>query len=197
MNSIKFIIIVLLITITGCAGKYGLFQSTREIELIIVDDESGKPLPKIMIYYTVEKGEVVRFVDTTFFRVVEEQYLTDQDGRCSIPKKWYIKYPFGLQWISSDQVAINIDVDDEIKKNYVNDAAAFWSRFNIYEDVNVEYFYNKNTKYKGYVIFSLESFMEKYHNSEKTIKLKNHDLLYNFNLTGNKKNRFVIRLIKK
>lgn len=195
MNITRLIIMfILVLMMTSCSGKYGCIQWTREIEIIVVDDLTGNPLPNIIVYYTVKKGQMQRLVDSTFFRIVEKQFKTDENGICIIPQKRYFRWPIGLQFIASDTIAINLDVDDEIKQKYACDAAAFWSRFHIYENFNVEYFYIKNENYKGFVIFSQESKLEKFHDFEKKREYNRFDLLFNYNLTGNQKDKFVVRL---
>lgn len=191
---IIIIIFILVFLMTSYSGKYGCVQWIREIEIIVIDDKTGNPLPDIIVYYNVEKGQIQRLVDSTFTRIVEKQFITNENGICIIPQKRHFRWPLDLQFIASDTIAINIDVDDKIKNQYNSDAMAFWSRFDIYESFNVEYFYNKNKKYKGFVIFSLESSIEKYHNFEKTREYNRFNLLFNYNLTGKQKDKFVVRL---
>lgn len=176
------------------SDKYGCVQWTREIEIIVIDDKTGNPLPNILVYYNVEKGQVQRLVDSTFFRIIEKKYITDANGICIIPQKCHFKWPLNIQFIASDTIVINIDIDEKIKSKYDSDAIAFWSRFDIYENFNVEYFYNKNNNYKGFVIFSLESSIKQFYNFEKTRNYNIFDLLFNYNLTGKQKDKFVVRL---
>jgi len=190
-------LLVVLVTFLCCTGELNISQITREVEIVVLDEKTEKPLSGIVVYYQVKKGQMRRFVDSTFFEINEKVFKTDKNGSCIIPSERYFKYPLNMQWISSDTISVNIDVSDNIKKQYCDEAKAFWSHFSIYGNYNTEMYFCKNINYKGYVVYSLESYLREEGEQERPRSYEKYDLLFNYNLTGSNKDRFVIRLKRK
>lgn len=171
-----FIMVVVLMIIFANDYTRNIYEPIRGLQVIVVDKETGEFLPDIVIYYSLEKGQLLPSLDTTSYAVFEEKYVTGKGGVCNIPKRRYWKWPF-VQWTHCDIIAVNIDVIDRIKKEEGGDAKGFWTYFNIQEMCNYDYFYNKNPKYRGEVIyFSRNGFTDL--EGRHMYKLKRYDLKY-------------------
>lgn len=177
---IKILVIIFILTITSIMlfirWDSNIYETVRGLKIIVIDEATNKPLPNTIIYYCIDKGQLLPSLDTTSHTIVMEKYITDKKGMCTIPKHSYWKWP-KIQWTQNDQIVINIEVIDKIKKEEGRDAKAFWLYFNIFEMANYEYYYNNNEKYRGEVIlFSKNGYLNL--EGKHMYKFKRFDLLY-------------------
>ncbi len=172
-----FVFILLIINIMiFIQGDNRIYETVRGLKVVVVDKATGKFLPDIVVYYCISKGQLLPSLDSTYYEIIMEKYITNKIGICAIPKHCYWKWP-KIQWTSADIIAVNLDVIDRIKNEKGGDAKGFWAYFNIFESNNYEYYYNKNEKYRGKVIyFSRNGYTDL--EGRHLYKLKRYDLVY-------------------
>ncbi|MCL2722631.1 MAG: hypothetical protein FWD47_14975 [Treponema sp.] len=102
MNLVKWLTII----ITG-----GLFLSCmtyyKGVEIQIIDDETKEPIKNIIVYHQVHMAKPIGFVDSEVLPVIQEKYITDENGLIFINNK---SIPSGfMNIITSENIFINID----------------------------------------------------------------------------------------
>ena len=85
---------------------------TERFEILIVDRETGVPIPDIIVYYQVTKLKPVHFIETEFEPIIQEKFITDENG-CIVIEKKEIYLGF-REFIAFETFYINID---STKKN--------------------------------------------------------------------------------
>lgn len=171
-----FVMVIVILILGSPPYTRGIYETVRGIKVVVVDSTTGKFLPDIVVYYSLDKGQLLPSLDTTSYTIVTEKYVTNKGGICYIPKHRYWKWPI-TQWTQNDSIAVNIDVIDRIKKEEGDDAKGFWKYFNIFERLNVDYYYNKNNKYRGAVmLFSRNGITDL--EGRHMYKYKRYDLRY-------------------
>ncbi len=144
--------VILLFVVFFYHGDKSIYRTVRGMRIFVIDEVTQKPIPNIIVYYNIEKGQLLPWLCTTTFRVIEEKYEADKNGMCFIPRRGFWVIPL-IQWISGDSIAVNLDVVDKIKKEMGDEAKGFWSYFDPTGFHNVQLYYNKNRNYKGKVIY--------------------------------------------
>ena len=95
--------------------------TVRGVELHIVDDETGEPIPNICVNYSLSKWKS-RFPEFEEIIVKPKKFFTNEKGIVYIKKS----YNFTLGWfrfVGGENFYINIDIDDKyverrVGKNY-------------------------------------------------------------------------------
>lgn len=176
IKMLMFIFVMVIVSLfLFIQGDSRIYETVRGLTIVVVDKETGEFLSDIVVYYQIEKGQLLPSLCSTAYSIVEEKYVTNKGGICKIPKHRYWKWP-KIQWTQHDIIAVNLDVIDEIKKQE-GEAKGFWKHFNVFEMGNYELFYRKNSKYRGQVIlFSRDGFTDL--EGKHIINFRRYDLIY-------------------
>ena len=142
-----FLFLLFFLLLTGIISALGLHE-TIEMEILVIDNDTGMPLPNISVIHMLQKVTGL-FVDGTFTIIECEEYHTDENGYVRIPKRRLSSLKMN-ESIYSEHIFINIDTSVEYE-----------SLFNRYFDLNstflnnfrIQYFYPNTEYYSAYIIF--------------------------------------------
>jgi hypothetical protein len=87
-------------------------REIADLEICIVDSDTGMPLSNISVLYFLAKGKPIYFVDCEYIVIAGEKYTTDENGIIRVPqRKVYLKW---REFLSSIVIYINIDIGKDM-----------------------------------------------------------------------------------
>lgn len=182
---------ILISSIANCAS-----HNIRPVKITVVDSLTQKPIPNLLVYYCVETNYLKKLLfvipihdPVNTRKKVKKSFFTDEKGEVEIKLP-----PMRLdlyEKIGAERIIINVDIKPEyVKENKVN---SFFDYFNIHDFRNTEKFYNPNSLYKGFLIYSTKDFILE-ENERSGTKRKIFNVLWNSNGLAKTEETFVIEL---
>lgn len=174
-------IVLILIFITNC------IDTIRTVSIIVVDEQSNEPLSDVIIHYSVG----IIGLDYTTWGTYEKQkiqivYKTDKNGMVIIPRRIILKLP--EEQINYEEVAINIDISQDIRELYKDIRFGLTGETGAEEDL-----FNPMINYRGYIIVSGSSV--DYDVTKKgEVQEKIFDILWNKDSLTKEKEDIVVKL---
>jgi hypothetical protein len=183
---------ILISSVANCASG-----NVRPVKLTILDSLTQKPIPNLPVYYCVETYYLKKILfvipihDPIHYKEkVKMFFVTNENGEVKIdlpPIRMHL-----YEGIYSEHITVNIDIKSEyVNKNKKVDS--FFKYFNIHDFKNTEKFFNPNSHYKGFLIFSTKNILLE-ENERSGTKRKIFNVLWNSNGLAKTEETFVIEL---
>jgi len=99
-------------------------KKIRGIEVQVLDDETNEPLAGICVWYVLQKSKPHNFVDSAYEIIILRKMETDENGIVIIEPSTVFLGPF--QYISSESIFVNIDVNNENNKEKISEHFSFY-----------------------------------------------------------------------